>query len=167
MKITLIVAMTSNRVIGLNNKMPWHLPADLKRFRKITMGSPILMGRKTFESIGKPLPGRTNIVISRNPDYSQAGCLVFNDLKTAINAGCQMAGEVFVIGGADLYEATLPMAHTLYLTEIKKDFKGDTFFPEINPDDWAEQEREDIRDDPAGFDYSFLKWVRRGQAGTE
>ncbi|MGZ8199617.1 MAG: dihydrofolate reductase [Methylosarcina sp.] len=164
MKITLIVAMTSDRVIGLKNKMPWHLPADLKRFRKITMGSPILMGRKTFESIGKPLPGRTNIIISRNPEYRQAGCLVFNDLEKAIKAGCQLAGEIFVIGGSDLYEATLPMARTLYLTEIKKDFPGDTFFPEIDPDEWTEQEREDIRNDPtAGFDYSFLKWVRRDQ----
>ncbi|MGZ8144105.1 MAG: dihydrofolate reductase [Methylosarcina sp.] len=164
MKITLIVAMTSDRVIGLKNKMPWHLPADLKRFRKITMGSPILMGRKTFESIGKPLPGRTNIIISRNPEYRQAGCLVFNDLEKAIKAGCQLAEEIFVIGGSDLYEATLPMARTLYLTEIKKDFPGDTFFPEIDPDEWTEQEREDIRNDPtAGFDYSFLKWVRRDQ----
>jgi dihydrofolate reductase len=164
MKITLIAAMTSNRVIGINNKMPWHLPADLKRFRKITMGSPILMGRKTFESIGKPLPGRTNIIISRNPDYRQDGCLVFNDIQAAIHAGCRLAGEVFVIGGSDLYQAILPMASTLYLTEIKKNFPGDTFFPEIDPEDWTEQEREDIRDDPAaGFDYSFLKWVRRGK----
>ncbi|MGR8942580.1 MAG: dihydrofolate reductase, partial [Gammaproteobacteria bacterium] len=84
MKISLIVAMASNRVIGLNNKMPWHLPADLKRFRKITMGSPILMGRKTFESIGRPLPGRTNIVLTRNPACTQEGCVVVNDLETAI-----------------------------------------------------------------------------------
>jgi len=166
MKITLIAAMTTHRVIGLNNRMPWHLPADLKRFRKITMGYPILMGRKTFESIGKPLPGRTNIVISRNPEYRQAGCLVFNDLEKAIKAGCGMAGEIFVIGGSDLYQATLPLAGTLHITEIKKDFPGDTFFPEINPGDWIETEREDVRDDPAaGFDYSFLKWVRREQAG--
>jgi dihydrofolate reductase len=164
MKITLIVAMTTNRVIGLNNRMPWHLPADLKRFRKITMGYPILMGRKTFESIGKPLPGRTNIIISKNPDYRQAGCLVFNDIPTAIHAGCRFAEEIFVIGGSDLYQATLPLAGTLYLTEINKDFPGDTFFPEIDPGDWTEQEREDIPDDPAAeFDYSFLKWVRRGK----
>src|SRR5512136_2076167 len=98
MKISLIVAMASNRAIGLNNQMPWHLSADLKKFKKITMGAPILMGRKTYESIGRPLPGRTNIIISRNPDYRQEGCLVFNDIEKAL-AYCRDAEEVFVIGG--------------------------------------------------------------------
>lgn len=162
MKISIIVAMASNRVIGLNNKMPWHLPADLKRFRKITMGSPILMGRKTFESIGRPLPGRTNIIISRNPAYKQDGCLVINDLETAIKTGCQMAGEIFIIGGSDLYQALLPVADTLYITKIDKNFEGNTFFPEINPADWLEMEREDIRNDTeAGFDYSFIRLRRK------
>ena len=90
MKISLIVAMASNRVIGNNNLMPWHLSADLKKFKIITMGSPILMGRKTYESIGRPLPGRTNIIISRNPEYQQDGCLVFNDIETAIKKGCEI-----------------------------------------------------------------------------
>ena len=158
MKISLIVAMASNRVIGLNNKMPWHLSADLKKFKKITMGSPILMGRKTHESIGKPLPGRTNIIISRNLDYRQDGCLVFNDLKIALKKACESAEEVFVIGGSDVYEAILPIADTIYLTIINREFQGDAFFPEIDLNDWSEVAREDIKDDPdAAFSYSFLK----------
>jgi dihydrofolate reductase len=158
MKISLIVAMASNRVIGNNNIMPWHLSADLKKFKKITMGSPILMGRKTYESIGRPLPGRTNIIISRNPEYQQDGCLVFNDIEAAIKKGCETAGEIFVIGGADLYEAILPIADALYLTIIDKEFQGDTFFPDIDLNAWIEVERENICDDPdAAFSYSFLK----------
>ncbi|MGZ8226837.1 MAG: dihydrofolate reductase [Methylococcaceae bacterium] len=161
MKISLIVAMASNRVIGQNNQMPWHLSADLKKFKQITMGSPILMGRHTYESIGRPLPGRTNIIISKNPLYQQAGCLVFNDLEKALQCACRNAEEIFVIGGATLYQAMLPISDTLYLTEIKKEFPGDTFFPEINGDEWCEVEREDIHDDPdAAFSYSFLKFKK-------
>jgi len=158
MKISLIVAMASNRVIGLNNKMPWHLSADLKKFKKITMGSPILMGRKTYESIGRPLPGRTNIIISRNIDYQQNGCVVFNDLKTALEKASENTEEIFIIGGSDLYQSILPIADTIYLTLINQEFQGDTFFPEIELNDWSEVEREDITDDSeATFNYSFLK----------
>ena len=158
MKISLIVAMASNRVIGLNNKMPWHLSADLKKFKKITMGSPVLMGRKTHESIGKPLPGRTNIIISRNPEYRQDGCLVFNDIESALKKACTGAEEIFVIGGSDLYEALLPVADAIYLTVINREFQGDAFFPAINLNEWSEAEREDIKDDPGvAFSYSFLK----------
>jgi dihydrofolate reductase len=158
MKISLIVAMASNRVIGLNNKMPWHLSADLKKFKKITMGSPILMGRKTYESIGKPLPGRTTIIVSRNLEYRQDGCLVFNDLKTALKKGCESAEEIFVIGGSDLYEALLPIADAIYLTIINREFQGDTFFPDIDLNAWSEVEREDINDaSDVDFSYSFLK----------
>lgn len=158
MKISLIAAMASNRVIGLNNKMPWHLSADLKKFKKITMGSPVLMGRKTHESIGKVLPGRTNIILSRDPEYRQLGCLVFNDLDSAVKYACASAEEVFVIGGSDLYEALLPIADAIYLTVINSEFQGDAFFPEINVNDWSEVEREDITDDlDADFSYSFLK----------
>jgi len=162
MKISIIVAMASNRVIGLNNRMPWHLSADLKKFKQITMGSPILMGRNTFESIGRPLPGRTNIIISKNPAYRQDGCLVFNDIDTALATTCQNAEEIFVIGGSKLYETMLARANTLYLTQIKKAFHGDTFFPEWHGDDWLEVEREDIDDDPGvPFSYSFLKFEKR------
>jgi len=161
MKISLIVAMASNRAIGLNNQMPWHLSADLKKFKKITMGSPILMGRKTYESIGRPLPGRTNIIISRNPSYSQPGCLVFNDTDKALES-CRDAEEIFVIGGSELYKSTLPVADTLYLTQIHREFPGDTFFPAIDAGQWVEVEREDIQDDPdVSFNYSFLKLERR------
>ncbi|MDP3589880.1 MAG: dihydrofolate reductase, partial [Methylobacter sp.] len=138
--------------------------ADLKKFKKITMGAPILMGRKTYESIGRPLPGRTNIIISRNPSYSpstgsgqESGCLVFNDIDQAL-ASCADAKEVFVIGGSDFYESMLPVADTLYLTLIHQEFPGDTFFPEIDSRQWIEVEREDIQDDPdVAFSYSFLK----------
>ncbi len=158
MKISLIVAMAANRAIGLDNKMPWHLSADLKKFKAITMGSPIVMGRKTYESIGRPLPGRSNIIISRNLDYQQADCLVFNDIKTAIEASSKDAEEIFIIGGAELYKATLPHADNLYLTLINQDFNGDTFFPEIDFKAWTEASREDISDDPSvNFSYSFLK----------
>jgi dihydrofolate reductase len=158
MKISLIVAMASNRAIGLNNQMPWHLSADLKRFKQITMGHPIIMGRLTFEAIGRPLPGRTNIIVSRNPSYEQEGCVVVDSIEAAINHGCGLADEVFVIGGATLYEATLPLADSLYITQINQDFGGDTFFPVFDTNDWFEVEKEDVVDDAkVCFTYSFLK----------
>ncbi|MCF6252059.1 MAG: type 3 dihydrofolate reductase [Methylococcaceae bacterium] len=157
MKISLIVAMASNRTIGLNNKMPWHLSADLKKFKQITMGSPIVMGRKTFESIGKPLPGRCNIIISRNLSYQQRDCLVFDNIDKAITV-CREYDEIFVIGGATLYETMLPRANTLYITQINTEFAGDTFFPAININEWKEVAREDITHDTSvDFSYSFLK----------
>lgn len=160
MKISLIVAMATNRAIGLNNKMPWHLSADLKKFKQITMGSPILMGRKTYESIGRPLPGRTNIIISRNSAYKQSGCVVFNSIEVAIDA-CQQYDEIFVIGGATFYEAMLPVADKLYLTEINKIFDADTFFPTIDRNEWREIAREDVSDDPlVDFSYSFITLER-------
>ncbi len=161
MKISIIVAMASNRAIGLHNKMPWHLSADLKRFKQITMGFPILMGRKTFESIGRPLPGRTNIIISRNPDYRQDGCLVVNDLETALKTADRYADEIFIIGGSALYDAVLPIADTIYLTQINRDFPGDTFFSDIKLDQWLEVSRESIDEDKSvPFSYSFLRLER-------
>jgi dihydrofolate reductase len=161
MKISLIVAMASNRVIGINNQLPWHLSADLKRFRQITMGSPIVMGRKTYESIGRPLPGRTNVIISRDPAYKQEGCLVFNDIETAIESCGQKFQEIFVIGGSELYKAMLSRADALYVTLINKEFSGDAFFPEIDTRNWTEVSREDIDNDPdAGFSYSFIKYEK-------
>lgn len=160
MKLSLIVAMAANRTIGLNNQMPWHLSADLKKFKQITMGQPIIMGRKTFESIGRPLPGRQNIIISRNPNYQQSGCSVFNDLDSALQS-CTGHDEVFVIGGATLYEATVACADRLYITEIQKTFDGDTWFPEINPEQWQEVAREEIKDDSSvDFNYSFIIYER-------
>lgn len=152
--------MASNRTIGLNKKMPWHLSADLKKFKKITMDHPIIMGRKTFESIGRPLPGRQNIIISRNPDYQQEGCQVFNNLDNALQS-CAENDEVFVIGGATLYAATLARADKLYITEIQQGFDGDTWFPEINLEQWHEIAREDINDDNSvAFNYSFIVYEK-------
>ena len=160
MKISLIVAMATNRIIGINKQMPWHLSADLKKFKQITLGNPILMGRKTHESIGRALPGRRNLVISRNGDYQPAGCEVFNDIQQAITS-CENAQELFVIGGASFYESMLPHADFIYLTEIHQIFTGDTSFPEINPDQWQEIAREDINDDTqVDFSYSFVKLQR-------
>jgi dihydrofolate reductase len=157
MKISLIVAMSKNRVIGRDNKMPWHLSADLKRFRAITMNAPILMGRKTFESIGKPLDGRTNLILSKNTDYQPAGCLVFNSLETALNDAQNYGEELFVIGGATLYEMALPLAKQLYLTDIQAEFEGDTFFPEFDLNDWREIGSEQItNDEKVDFLYRFL-----------
>lgn len=128
------------------------------------MGAPVLMGRKTYQSIGRPLPGRTNIIISKDPTYQQTGCLVFNDLEAALASACQKAEEVFVIGGSTLYKSLLPRADTLYVTEIKKEFQGDTFFPAWNTRDWLEVEREDIDDDPqVSFSYSFLKFAKKNR----
>ncbi len=160
MKLSLIVAMATNRTIGINKQMPWHLSADLKKFKKITLGHPIIMGRKTFESIGRPLPGRQNIIISRDPLYQQQGCLVFNDLESALQ-DCADIDEVFVIGGATLYEATLAQADRLYITEIQQAFDGDTWFPEIKQEQWREVAREDIANDSSvEFNYSFIVYEK-------
>ncbi len=160
MKISLIVAMAGNRAIGLNGQMPWHLSADLKHFRKITMGSPVIMGRKTFDAIGRPLPGRDNLVVSRNAGYRCPGCKVFADIGDAVEA-CRGRDEIFIIGGATLYQAMLPAADYLYLTLIHKDFAGDTFFPEFDAGIWREIERTDIDDDASvDFCYSFIKLAR-------
>lgn len=125
------------------------------------MGHPIIMGRFTFEAIGKPLPGRTNIIVSRNPAYQQEGCEVAASIEAAVNLGCGLDEEVFVIGGATLYEATLPLADALYITQINRDFDGDTFFPEINRQDWIELERETVLNDPTvDYSYSFKSLKR-------
>lgn len=160
MKLSLIVAMATNQTIGLDKKMPWHLSADLKKFKQITLGHSIIMGRKTFESIGRPLPERKNIIVSREKSYQQTGCFVFNDIDDALKS-CRQEEEVFVIGGATLYEAMLGRANKLYITEVKKEFKGDTYFPMIDKEQWREIEREDVNnDDSVNFDYSFVVYER-------
>lgn len=160
MKISLIVAMARNRAIGLAGGMPWHLSADLKRFRRITLGKPIIMGRKTHESIGRPLPGRRNIVLTSDRGYAAPGCTVVHDLDSALAAAD--GEETMIIGGAALYADCLPKADRLYLTLIHQDFAGDTFFPEFDRDDWCEVERTDVDDDAeSGLRYSFLVLERR------
>ena len=156
--LSLIVAASRNGVIGAGNKLPWHLPADLKRFKQLTMGHPILMGRKTFESIGKPLPGRTNIVITRQEGFQACGATVAHSLEEALQI-CEGQEEVFVIGGAEIYKQALPLADRIYLTRVDADFEGDTFLPALDPARWKETAREEF---PAGpLPHSFLTLARR------
>ena len=158
--LSLIVAMDQNRLIGSNNALPWHLPADLAFFKRTTMGKPILMGRKTHESIGKPLPGRQNIVISRDPEFQAPGC----ELARGLDAALELAGpadEVMLIGGASLYRLALPRVEKMYITEIHHVFQGDTWFPEIDEQSWKPKFREDFEPDHNNqYPYSFIKFVR-------
>lgn len=135
MLISLIAAMARNRVIGNAGTIPWQLPEDLHWFREHTMGHTLLMGRRTFEAIGRPLPGRQTIVVSRNPDYQAKGCIVASDMETALHCAAS-AEELFVCGGGAIYRQTLALAHRLYLTELDMEIAGDTFFPEFNPLDF-------------------------------
>ena len=160
MRIALIAAMGSNRAIGLDNRMPWHLSADLKRFRALTLGKPILMGRKTHASIGRPLPGRVNLVLTSDPGYAAPGCIVVHSPEQALQVA--QGEELMVIGGAALYRDFLPRAERLYLTRIHREFDGDTFFPEFDAADWRETAREDIEADAdSGLSYSFITLERR------
>ena len=159
-RICLIAALAANRVIGNDNALPWRLSADLKRFKALTMGHPIVMGRKTYQSIGKPLPGRRNLVITRNREFEAAGCDVVHSLESALIA-CRGAGDIFVIGGAELYRESLAQAHSLELTEIHADFEGDAWFPEFARSDWRETSREIHADEPGiGFRYDFVRYER-------
>ncbi len=146
-RVALIWAMSENRVIGKDNDLPWRLSADLKHFKAVTLGKPVIMGRKTFDSIGKPLPGRTNIVITRRTDYQPDGAIVVRDLEAALEAGRQAAEksdvpEVMVIGGAQIYALTLEQADRLYVTEIHGEFEGDAYFPSFDASGWIEASRE-------------------------
>lgn len=157
MRIAAIVAMSENRVIGKDNQLPWHLPADLKHFKQITMGKSILMGRKTFESIGHALPGRKNIIITRDAMYYAKDCLVFNSIDTAL-ASLATEDEIFVIGGALLFQQMLPRIQHLYLTIIHQQFAGDVFFPEFDMQEWHEVKREDYEADALNqYSYSFIE----------
>jgi dihydrofolate reductase len=135
MHISLVAAMAANRVIGKDGQMPWHLPQELQHFKAITMGKPIVMGRRTFESIGRPLPGRHNIVITRTPTGVDADVTLVTSVDDAIAAAGQ-ADELMVIGGGEVYRQFLPIATSLYLTEIDLDIEGDTWFPEYDPEQW-------------------------------
>ena len=132
MIISLIAAMDLDRAIGRENRLPWHLPKDLARFRDLTMGHPVVMGRKTYESIGRPLPGRTNIVITRQEAFAADGTVVVHDLQEAFGA-CGDAEEVFVLGGAEVFREAMPLADRIHLTVVQARIQGDTFFPEISP----------------------------------
>lgn len=156
MQLSIIVAMDRNRVIGKNDTLPWHISADLKHFKNITMGKPIVMGRKTHESIGRPLPGRENIIITRDETYRAEGCTVLNSLE-AIFEHCRDIEEVMITGGSEIYQSTLGKASRLYLTEVDAEIEGDTFFPEFDRHEWNEMSRETHNaDDKNEFDYSFV-----------
>jgi len=158
--------MAENQVIGINNSLPWHLSEDLKYFKRTTMGCPIIMGRKTWESIGRQLPGRKNIVVSRNADYTAAGIHVVASIEEAIrvaDAQCFLEGteEAFVIGGAGLYQTALPLADCLHLTHVHATVEGDTWFPEVDWEKWQEVEKKEFEaDEKNGYSYSICKYQR-------
>jgi dihydrofolate reductase len=151
--VKIIVAMSKNRVIGDSNTLIWHLPEDLKRFRQLTTGNTIVMGRKTYESIGKPLPNRRSIIITRDTDYSVEGCEVVNSLEEALLLS---NNDCFIIGGGEIYRQAIDIADRIYLTLINKEFEGDTSFPETK--DWVEISYEYFSNDD--FEYSFIQYER-------
>ena len=155
MHLSIIVAMGKNRVIGKDGMLPWHISSDLKNFKKITMGKPILMGRKTYESIGRPLPGRENIILTKNKNYFAEGCIVKNTIDEVFSY-CQKVPELMIMGGAALYEQTLHKAKRLYITEVNATTDGDVFFPEFDRNQWLEISRNSFEaSENDDFDYIF------------
>jgi dihydrofolate reductase len=160
MIISLITAMDNNRLIGKENGLPWKIPADLQFFKKATMSKPIVMGRKTYDSIGRALPGRQNIVITRDNDFVAEGCVIANSLEHAITLAAD-AEEIMIIGGANIYQQFLTSADRLYLTRVQGEFEGDAWFPEIDFSQWQLTEKEDHRaDEKNECDYSFEIYER-------
>lgn len=161
--LSAIVAMAEDGLIGKNNQLPWHLPADLQHFKSITTGHPILMGRKTYESIGRPLPNRMNIILTRSPSFAAPGCVVVTSIEDALRyAALQHKQEIFIIGGADLYKQLLPRIQRIYLTQVHHHFSGDVYFPVLNKNEWKEIECiHHAADEKNAYDYSFLILERR------
>ena len=160
MILSIIAALDEQGGIGLRNQIPWHLPDDLRRFKQLTMGHHLILGRKTYQSIGGPLPGRKMIVLSRNPGYKLAGSQVVSSLKDAL-AAAREAGEneVFVIGGGEIYQKALPLADRMYLTRVHTSSQADVFFPQYEADNWlriCEQSFPEDQDNPIGYTFSFL-----------
>ena len=159
--ITIIAAIAENNALGKNNDLIWHLPADLKRFKKTTTGHHIIMGRNTFESIGKPLPNRTTIIITRNPYFKAEGCIVVNSLKEAIQVA-KNDESPFIIGGAQIYDQAIDIVDQLDITEVHHKFDADVYFPKIDATIWKESKREFFKaDDKNKFDYSFVSYIRK------
>jgi dihydrofolate reductase len=155
-RVSIVVATDEHGGIGLEGRLPWHLPNDLKRFKALTMGKPIVMGRRTFDSIGRALPGRTNIVVSRQPGLRIDGCIVVGSLEAALEAAGE-ADEACVIGGAEIYRLALPVAETLHLTRVHATVGADTFFPAIDAAEWEEIYREECpADERHAYPYSFV-----------
>ena len=159
--ITLVVAMGLNREIGVDNQLPWHLPKDLKHLKEITSGHPIIMGRKTYESIGKPLPNRTNIVVSRKTDWFEEGILIVGSLKEALKFAQKIDKDIFIIGGGNIFEQTMEIADKLEVTEIKTTIDADTFFPKIDEKIWQKtNETCHEKDEKNNFDFCFQTFER-------
>jgi dihydrofolate reductase len=159
MIVSIIVAISKNRVIGKNNQLLWHMPADLRHFREITSHHTVVMGRKTFDSVGKPLPKRHNIVVTRQM-MAIEGCEVVNSIDAAL-ALCKNENEVFIIGGAEIYEQALPKTERIFLTIIHQEFDGDTFFPQLDDREWIETAREDYpADEKNPYPFSFITLER-------
>ncbi len=168
MRVAMIAAVAENRAIGINNKLPWYLPGDLRYFKTVTMGKPVIMGRKTFDSLRKPLPGRTNIVITRDPDYQPEGVRVVHSLKDAVELAESVGlvngiDEMMIIGGEQIYRQALEFTDRLYLTEVHQSFAGDAWFPEIETEQWQQTWREDlVSEDEPPLRFSYLILDRRG-----
>ena len=159
--ITIIAAIADNQALGKNNQLIWHLPADLKRFKQVTLNHHIIMGRKTYESLGKPLPKRTNIVVSRDPSYTAEGCIVVNSLDEALHAA-QSDPNPYILGGAEIYRQAMEFADVLDLTLVHASFDADAFFPEIDTNQWVEVSREDHPSDSTNkYAYSFVRFERK------
>ena len=164
MRVSTIVGISKNRAIGKENDIPWYLPADLKYFKKVTTGHPIIMGRKCFESIGRALPNRTNIIVSRNPEFHIEGCILVHSLDAALTVAKEKgAEEAFIIGGGEIYEKGLPLSTKLYLTEIDIEVEdADVFFPDLNQDNWTEISAIAHQKDPKNpYDYTFRVLERK------
>ncbi len=160
-KISLIVAADENNAIGIDGKMPWHLPQDLRFFKNTTWAMPVIMGRKTFESVGKPLPGRTNIVVTRKPDWQAAGTLTASSIQHALQVANSLnTHEIFIIGGGTIYEATMPLCNRVYLTRVHTQIeKADTWFPKLEPEKWLLTWAQPFKaDEKHAFDYQFECW---------
>jgi dihydrofolate reductase len=159
--IIMIAAASENNALGKNNELVWHLPNDFKRFKSLTSGHHIIMGRKTFESFPKPLPNRTHIVISRQENYAPEGCIVVNSMAKAIEI-CPLDESIYIIGGGEIYNLGLPFSDKIELTRVHHDFEADAFFPEINPQDWEIVNSEfQLKDDKHQFDYTYQTYVRK------
>lgn len=157
--LSLIVALANDNVIGVNNTLPWHLPEDLKRFRTLTTGHHIIMGRKTYESLGRLLPGRTTVIVTRNKDYKLEGALIAHSLAEAVTL-CQNDDEAFLIGGAELYQDGLKFADKLYITEVDLSVEGDAYFPEFDLNLWLETSREALTS-AQGLPFSYVTYTRK------
>lgn len=165
MIVSMIVAASQNDVIGKDNQLPWHMPADMKYFKQMTSGHCIIMGRKTFDALGKPLPNRTNIIITRQEDFTMEGCVVVNQLQAAVDAARDMGEtECFIIGGGDIFIQALVWTDKIYLTRIHHEFEGDTFFPALNKGDWKETAAEKhLPDEKNKYAFSFLVYERNNE----